>query len=155
MDKYGFTMIDANGNALPLIDVLRQLREKFGGLDETQQAQIATTLVGKLQMSKFLALINGGDEDFNNLAEAIQNCDGTTEQMRKTMEETASGSVKELLSKLEEMAIQIGEKLLPHFVKIVEKIQNAVDWFNNLDESTQDLLINIGLLGVGLSPVSR
>ena len=154
MDKYGFTMIDANGNALPLIDVLRQLREKFGGLDETQQAQIATTLVGKLQMSKFLALINGGDEDFNNLANAIQNCDGTTEKMRKTMEETASGSVKELLSKLEEMAIQIGEKLLPHFVKIVEKIQSAVDWFNNLDESTQDLLINIGLLGVGLSPVS-
>ena len=154
MDKYGFTMVDANGNALPLIDVLRQLREKFGGLDETQQAQIATTLVGKLQMSKFLALINGGDEDFNNLADAIQNCDGTTEQMRKTMEETASGSVKELLSKLEEMAIQIGEKLLPHFVKIVEKIQSAVDWFNNLDESTQDLLINIGLLGVGLSPVS-
>ena len=154
MDKYGFTMVDTNGNTLPLIDVLTQLREKFGGLDETQQAQIATTLAGKYQMSKFLALINGGDEDFNNLAEAIYNCDGMTAQMRKTMEDTADGSVKELLSKLEEMAIQIGEKLLPHFVKIVEKIGNAVDWFNNLDDSTQDLIINIGLLGVGLSPVS-
>lgn len=154
MDEYGFSMVDANGNALPLIDVLKQLREKFGGLDETQQAQVATTLVGKLQMSKFLALINGGEEDFNNLANAIYNCDGTTEQMRATMEATASGSVKSLLSKLQEMAIQIGEKLLPHFVKIVEKIQDAVDWFNNLDGSTQDLLINIGLLGVGLSPIS-
>lgn len=154
MEEYGFTMLDANGKMLPLKDVLIQLREKFGSLDETQQSQIATTLVGKLQMSKFLALINGGKDDFDKLVQSIAECDGTTEQMRKTMEETASGSIKELLSKLEEMAIQIGEKLLPHFVNIVEKIQNAVDWFNNLDNSTQDLLINIGLLGVGLSPVS-
>ena len=74
--------------------------------------------------------------------------------MRETMESTAQGSIKEMLSKIEEMSIQIGQKLLPHVVTIIEKISNLVDWFNNLDDSTQDLIINIGLFGVALSPIS-
>lgn len=154
MEEYGISLQDANGKTLPLIDLVKNLRDKLGDLSETQQAQIASTMVGKQQMSKFLAIINGSDEQFDSLTKAIDNCDGTTEKMRETMEATAQGSIKEMLSKIEEMGIQIGQKLLPHVVTIIEKISNLVDWFNNLDDSTQDLIINIGLLGVGLSPVS-
>ena len=154
MEEYGISLQDANGKTLPLIDLVKNLRDKFGDLSETQQAQIASTIVGKQQMSKFLAIINGSDEQFNNLTKAIDNCEGTTEKMRETMEATAQGSIKEMLSKIEEMSIQIGQKLLPHVVTIIEKISNLVDWFNNLDDSTQDLIINIGLFGVALSPIS-
>ena len=154
MEEYGISLQDANGKTLPLIDLVKNLRDKFGDLSETQQAQIASTMVGKQQMSKFLAIINGSDEQFNNLTKAIDNCEGTTKKMRETMEATAQGSIKEMLSKIEEMGIQIGQKLLPHVVTIIEKISNLVDWFNNLDDSTQDLLINIGLFGVALSPIS-
>lgn len=154
MDEYGISLTDAEGNAVPLIEVVSNMREKFGELNETQQAEVATTLFGKEQMSKFLAIINGGDESFNNLKDAIANCDGTTAQMRETMEATASGGIKELLSKLEEMAIQVGTKLLPHVVTLIEKIGKVVDWFNTLDDSTQDLIINIGLFSVVLSPIT-
>lgn len=154
MKEYGISLTDTSGQALPLREVIGQLRDKFGDLDEVQQAEIATTLVGKQQMSKFLAIINGGDKDFNKLTEAIDNCDGATEEMRKTMENTTQGSIKSMLSKLQEMGIQIGEKLLPHIVKLVEKISDAITWFNNLDSSTQDLIISFGLALASISPLS-
>lgn len=154
MDDYGISLTTTEGKAKPLLEVVADMREKFGDLDETEQTLIATTLAGKLQMSKFLAIINGSDEGFDKLTEAIDNCDGATAQMKETMEATTSGTIKALKSKLEEMAIQIGEKLLPHLVNIVENISNCVDWFNNLDDGTQNLIIRLGLFGAALSPLS-
>ena len=154
MDEYGLSLTRANGEAKPFLEVVGDMRKAFGNLDEVQQTQIATTMVGKQQMSKFLAIINGSDEGFTQLTTAIENCDGATAKMKETMEDTTAGSIKALKSKLEEMSIQIGEKLLPHLVSIVEIIGDCVDWFNNLDDGTQDLIIRMGLFGVALSPIS-
>ena len=118
MDEYGLSLTRANGEAKPFLEVVGDMRKAFGNLDEVQQTQIATTMVGKQQMSKFLAIINGSDEGFTQLTTAIENCDGATAKMKETMEDTTAGSIKALKSKLEEMAIQIGEKLLPHLVSI-------------------------------------
>ena len=44
MKKYKISMTDANGEALPLIDVIKELRTKFSGLSETEQTAAASTL---------------------------------------------------------------------------------------------------------------
>lgn len=56
-------MTDANGETLPLIDVIKELREKFGGLSETEQTAAASTLFGKEAMSGMLAIVNASDKD--------------------------------------------------------------------------------------------
>lgn len=155
MEKLGVSLVDTNGNSRSLIDVFKDLRNGFAELDETQQAEYAATIVGKEQMSKFLAIVNSGEDDFNGLINAIAQCDGTTARMRETMENTTSGSIKSMLSKLQEMAISIGQKLLPHVVKFVEGISKLVDKFNSLDSATQDNIIKLGLFAAGISPVSN
>lgn len=154
LDKLGVSLVDTNGNSRSLIDVFKDLRNGFAQLDETQQAEYAATIVGKEQMSKFLAIVNSGEDDFDGLIKAISECDGTTARMRETMEQTTSGSIKSMLSKLQEMGISIGEKLLPHVVKFVEGISKLVDKFNSLDSATQDNIIKLGLFAMGISPVS-
>ena len=47
MKRYKISMTDANGEALPLIDVIKELRTKFSGLSETEQTAAASTLFGK------------------------------------------------------------------------------------------------------------
>ena len=43
MDEYKISMTDANGEALPLIDVIKELRTKFSGLSETEKTLIMQT----------------------------------------------------------------------------------------------------------------
>ena len=109
MDKYKISIADADGNSKPLIDVLKQLREKFGGLSETEQAAAASTLFGKEAMSGMLAIINASDSDFKNLSKNINNADGAAQQMADTMQDNLQGQITILKSALEGLGIEIYE----------------------------------------------
>lgn len=132
MDKYGISIADADGNSKPLIDVLKQLREKFGGLSETEQAAAASTLFGKEAMSGMLAIINASDSDFKNLSKNINNADGAAQQMADTMQDNLQGQITILKSALEGLGIEIYEGMQ---VPLKDAAIEAQDYVNRLTES--------------------
>lgn len=109
MDKYKISMTDAEENSLSLIEVIKQLREKFGTLSESEQAAAASTLFGKEAMSGMLAIINASDSDFNNLVDNINNADGAAASMADTMQDNLQGQITILKSSLEGLGIEIYE----------------------------------------------
>lgn len=153
MEKYGISLTDAQGNMLPLRDVMGQLREKFSGLSKAEQAQAATTLFGKNAMSGMLAIINSSEGDWNKLANAIDNADGTAEKMAETMMDNLGGQLKLLKSALEGLAIRIGEVLMPTIRKIVQWVQNFVDKLNKMDDGTLRMIIKIAALVAAIGPL--
>lgn len=133
MDEYDIALTDTNGDMLSLRELLGNLREKFGGLSEAQQASAAGTLFGKEAMSGMLAIINASDDDFNTLIENIDNSDGAAEEMAKTMNNNLSGSITIFKSAAEGFGITVSEKLetpLREFVDFgTEKINELKDVF--------------------------
>ena len=107
MDKYKISMTDANGKALPLIDVIKELREKFGGLSESEQSAAASTLFGKEAMSGMLAIINASDSDFTKLVDNINNADGAAGSMAETMQDNLQGQITIFKSSLEGLGIEL------------------------------------------------
>jgi ABC-type transporter Mla subunit MlaD len=103
-------------------------------------------------MSGFLALMNAGQGDIDKLSSAIENCDGTSEQMAATMQDNLSGQPTILKSQLEELAISFGEILMPAIRNIVSRIQEFVDKLNRMDEGTKENIIRIGLLVAAIGP---
>ena len=154
LKELGVEIADSQGNMKDLDEIVVSLQEAFKGLSEEEQAQIATTLVGKMQMSKFLAIVNSGGDDVDKLSEAISNCTGLTEEMKNTMENTSGGAWREFQSTMEETAIIVGDKLLPHFVKVLEKISDLAIKFGELDDDTQSLILGFGGFLAVLSPLS-
>lgn len=126
MDKYGISIADANGKALPLADVLKQLREKFGGLSEAEQSAAASTLFGKEAMSGMLAIINASDDDFNNLTNSINNADGAAKKMADTMQDNLQGQITILKSGLEGLEIEIYEGMSSPLKDAAIEAQNYV-----------------------------
>lgn len=153
MEKYGISLTDAHGNMLPLRDVMGQLREKFSGLSKAEQAQAATTLFGKDAMSGMLAIINSSDKDWNKLANAIDNADGTAEKMAETMMDNLGGQLTLLKSALEGLAIRIGEVLMPTIRNIVQWVQNFVDKLNKMDDGTLRMIVKIAALVAASGPL--
>ena len=109
MEEYGISISDAEGNALPLIDVLKELRDKFGGLSETEQSAAASTLFGKEAMSGMLAIINASESDFSKLTDSIYHADGAAQSMADTMQDNLQGQITILKSSLEGLGIEIYE----------------------------------------------
>lgn len=155
LKELGVEVADSQGNMKDLDEVIVDLQEAFKGLSEEEQAQIATTLVGKMQMSKFLAIVNSGGDDVDKLSTAIENCTGLTEEMKNTMEDTAGGVWREFQSTMEETAIIIGDALLPHVIDILEVIGDLAQKFASLDKNTQSTYIQFGLFLAVLSPLSK
>lgn len=127
MTQYGISISDAEGNALPLIDVMKQLREKFSGLSETEQAAAASTLFGKEAMSGMLAIINASDSDFDNLTQNINNADGAAKSMADTMQDNLQGQITILKSGLEGLGIEIYEGMSEPLKEAAVEAQNYVN----------------------------
>ncbi len=144
---------NADGSMRSLGDILADCRAAFVQMSESERAANAEALVGKNAMSGFLAVMNAAPGDIEKLNSAINNCDGTAERMAETMQDNLAGQLTILKSQLEELAISIGEILMPSIRQIVGWIQGLVDWLNGLDEGTKKVIVTVALVAAALGPV--
>lgn len=151
LELIGLSADDFRGKSLhETIDILR---DSFKGLDGSQQAEIASMIFGQRAMSGMLGIINASEEDYNKLTTAIKNSSGSADEMAKIMNDNLQGDLVLLQSAIEGAAIAIGERLRPFIRDVVQKIKEWVDWFNELDPATQDLIVRLGIFAAAIGPV--
>lgn len=152
------------------------------GAEEAEKARYAAMLAGARGMAGLLAITNASEEDFKKLADAVTHSsdtfaqladgsivplnealqsgqeiiatyDGEAEKMAAIMIDNLPGALTILKSGISELAISIGEALMPHIQNMVAKVQEVVDWFNNLDSSQKELIATILVIVAALAPV--
>lgn len=153
MDKVGVSMTNSDGTTRKFRDVLVDLRKGMKGMTDTEKTQIASTIAGKNAMSGFLAIVNSSDKDFEKLASAIDNSNGAAEEMAATMQDNLGGQVTILKSQMQELAISVGDTLVPMAKKAVKAAQELTDWFNNLSAGGKDTAVKIGLAAGAAGPL--
>lgn len=153
IEEMGLSITDAKGEMLPFRDILVELRERFAGLTEDQQAQYAATIFGQEAMSGMLAIINASDEDFEKLTNATRDYNGAAKEMADTMEDNLKGQITDLKSGLEGLALQIYEHIKPALSTFIGWLQRLVDWLSNLSPATQTFIVVIAGLAAAIGPV--
>lgn len=109
MEKYGISLTRANGEAIPLHELLDNLRATFAGLSEAEQTALASTLAHKTGMSGLLAIMNASEEDFNTMTAAMYEAEGAAEQMATTMQDNLAGDIEKLGGAFDTLAISISD----------------------------------------------
>lgn len=153
MDKYNIALVQNEDGSVNLRETMISLREKMGGLSESEQAAAASAIFGKNSMAGWLAIINASDQDFDKLTGAIDNCDGTALDMAETMQDNLAGQITILKSQLQELAISFGDALMPMIRKVVSAIQAFVDKLNHMSEGQRNAILRIGMFVAALGPV--
>lgn len=123
----------------PLSTLMSEMRDRFSGLSEAQKANLAATLAGQEGMSGLLAIVNSSDADFKNLTDSINNADGASERMAKTMQDNLKGSFTIFKSTVESAAISIGKKLTPEVRKFVDTGTSLVKKFNDMSDAEKQM----------------
>jgi len=160
---------------------VEELSKQALGAEGAEKARAAAMLGGTRAMSGLLAIANATEEDYNKLTTAIDNSsqafartkdgvvplnealasgaeildtyEGSAAAMAATMQDNASGQMQILKSQLEELAISLGDTLMPTLRELIGYVQQFVDWLNGLDEGTKQMIMNTVLVVAALGPV--
>ena len=152
MEKLGVQTYDSEGNMRSLNDILGDLNKSMDGMTSAEKANIIATIFNKTDLASVNALLANTGDTWTDLQIAIENSGGAAQQMADTQLDNLSGQLTILKSAVEGFAISIGDALMPMIKNIVAKIQSFVDWLNNLDEGTRQVIVKIGLFIAALGP---
>ena len=153
MDKYNIALATNEDGSINLRETMIDLRNKMGGLSESEQAAAASAIFGKNSMAGWLSIINASDKDFDKLTGAIDNCDGTALDMAETMQDNLMGQITILKSQLQELAISFGDALMPMIRRVVSALQSFVDRLNSMSEGQRNAIIRIGMFVAAIGPL--
>ena len=140
MDKYNISMLDSEGNTKSLREVMDNLRDSLGGLDEAEQTAAASTLFGKEAMAGMLSIINTSEDDYRSLAEQIENSAGAADRMAETMQDNLAGTLEQLGGAVETVQLSWGERLEPYISGIAEALAGAMPQLEEIGLAAFDTL---------------
>lgn len=124
MSDLGIEFFTSEGNARDLSDVMGELRKATAGMSAEQKSQLANTIAGTQAQKGLLAILNASEEDYNKLADAINNADGAAAGMSQTMLDNLQGSITLLQSAVDGVKISFGERLSPY-------VRSLADWLTD------------------------
>ncbi len=152
MDQLGINIVNSNGTMKDSTTIQKELHNAFSGLSESEKIAAASAIFGKNQMSNWLALIETSPGEVNSLSKSLEK-NGTTTEMSAAMMEGFGGSLEKLKSSIDVAITSLGEALAPTIKKIADKIQDAVDWFNSLDDSQKQIIATVGMVVAAAGPL--
>lgn len=166
MNDLGLSLTNTDGSMKSLNEVMLDLREGFGKLDEAQQIQAATTLVGRESMAGLLSIVNASEDDFKKLTEEIYNSNGAASEMRDIMDDTLHGSFELFMSQVEGVGLKFAEVLVPSVKEGLNTLSDLMEKITNLDSDTMSMIVTAGkatlvsgvlfkILGSGVGVVAK
>ena len=153
MKKYGVAIQTTDDGSVDFMTTMLNVRDSLGSLDATTQAAAVSTIFGKNAMSGWSAIINATDEDFQNLTDAIYNCDGAAKEAADVKLDNLNGQITILKSTIEGIAIQIGDILMPTIRNVVARIQEWATWCSNLDDKSKKTIVTIAGIVAAIGPL--
>ena len=154
MKELGISLTNTDGTMKSMREVIQNLRTAFKGLNEEQKAEYASAIAGKNALSGMLALVNGSDEDFDKLANAIDNSTGSAQQMSDVMNQSTSNQLKIMWSEIQELALKMGEVLVPTIRKTIAMFTKIAQALQNMSPGMRKFVIIVLEIVAALAPVT-
>ncbi len=125
--KEAATALDAlNISATNSDGTIKELRDKFAGLSESEKANYAASIAGQEAMSGMLAIVNASESDFEKLTKAIASSDGAAQEMADTMNNNLKGATTLMKSNMESLGVAIYDKFKGPATKGVNSVTEAL-----------------------------
>ncbi|NUC71714.1 phage tail tape measure protein [Haloterrigena sp. SYSU A558-1] len=147
IEALGIKVNDAEGNMLPLHEIIGQLEESGA-----KTADIMA-LFGNQAGPAMQALVDQGSDALRDEAEALSELDGETQKVAETQRDTLHGSIEMLKSSVADLAIEFGSVLTPYIRQAANLATNLADRFSGLGRTTQTVIVAVGGVAAALGPL--
>ena len=132
-----------------LVSVLDLLIEKFGGNIE----MLAKVVPNVRAFTGVLGTAGVQGEAFAQITENIANSLGIVEEGFKRVQQTPAQQWKVFTAEAQKMGIELGAKLIPSFLRLIDTLQDMIDGWTKLSDPIQNAIIKIAGFAVIIGPL--
>ena len=94
-----------------------------------------------------------GMDTVTQYEEALRKSTGTAGDQADTMLDNLNGQLTLLKSAAENASIAIGDTLTPMISRLVSWVNQAVEWFNSLDDGQKQWIVTLALVAAAIGPL--
>lgn len=151
--KMGISTKELATDSHDLPQLINDISKGTEGWTRAEKNKALAQAFGKENQTAMNALVAAGSKSLQDLTDKTNAAGGATKKVADQMNNTSANNVKKLTASLQVLGIEIGEKLVPKLLPLVNDVTKAVDGFSDLDDSTQDTIIKFALLAAAAGPV--
>lgn len=126
LDKFGVAIKTANGEMRDMPDILRDFNLAIRNLDDDKKLEAIDKAFGKIGLTAAAILGNNANKAKDFRVE-LEKLEGTAKKAAGDMLGGIEGSFAKLMSRLEALALVVGEKLVPIINKLIKAIDKLLD----------------------------
>ncbi|MDT2295691.1 phage tail tape measure protein [Paenibacillus larvae] len=153
MKATGISFFDAQGKMKSMPDLIAEIEKGTQGMTDQQKSATLSTLFGAEAYKHWAILLGRGSDQLQTMTTNLEQSDGTAKQMSDTMTQNLQGSVKEMASTFESVALIIYDKLKPALEAIVKKVTEVLKWFQGLSPEMQKTISIIAAVAAAIGPL--
>lgn len=153
MKKLGVNTAAFKKGTIGLPDVIDTIRKNTQGWSDAEKSAAMQQAFGIDGQTAMNVLVNEGSKGIRDLTSAQKEATGYTKSQAQQQMESSKAHMQQLKAATNELAIEVGDKLLPQITDLVKNATNLVEWFSNLDDGTQKLIINTMLATAAGGPL--
>lgn len=154
--KIGETKVavqDANGNFRDLTDILRDVEKATDGMGTAQKSAALQATFTADSTKGLNEIFTEGMDTVTQYEEALRKSTGTAGDQADTMLDNLNGQLTLLKSAAENASIAIGDTLTPRVSQLVGWVNQAVEWFNSLDDGQKQWIVTLALVAAAIGPL--
>nr|DAK23616.1 MAG TPA: minor tail protein [Caudoviricetes sp.] len=153
MKELGIEVFNTNGTMKSMPETIGALQKGFAGLSAQEQLAAASSIFGKNQAAKWLTLINGpGVESLESMKLSIEGATGASHDMAEALLSGPGGSIEKLKSSIDVLTYSIGDLLSKYVQPVIDKANELVTAFNEMDPAQQEQIVKWGLIAAAVGP---
>ena len=120
LEELGVSVYDTDGNMRSMIDIVGDLSNGLGDLDQASKDAMLNDIFNKTDLAAVNALLGTSAERFDELTTAIEGADGAAKNMANTQLDNLAGDVTKFSSALEGAKIMLSDQLTPTLRNFVQ-----------------------------------
>lgn len=151
--KLGINVEDFKKGTLTMPDIIDKIKKHTKGWTQEQRSAAIAMAFGTEAQAGMNALVNAGSEELRKYTKGAEQAGGTTKKIADQLNNTDAAKFERFKASVQALGIEVGQKLLPALMPIVEKITDWVEAFGKLDSSTQQTIVKLALFSAALGPV--
>ncbi|MGV3336689.1 phage tail tape measure protein [Latilactobacillus curvatus] len=152
--ELGVSVDDFKKGTLTLPEILDKIKNNTEGWTDQQRASSIALAFGTEAQAGMNALISSGGDELRKYTKGAQEASGTTKQIADQLNNTQAAKVARFKESIHVLSIEVGEKLLPALLPLVEKATDMVQSFAKMDDATQQSIIKWAIFAATIGPVA-
>ncbi|MCQ2087884.1 MAG: phage tail tape measure protein [Bacilli bacterium] len=125
----GIEVYDAQGNMLPIIDILGQFESALADVDEQTKNKALEDIFGKRNVGSFLTLMSAGTDQIKEYVDTLENSAGTAAAIARVQEQSLKGQIATLMSAFEDKQLSFGKAIMENggstgLQKLIKMVQD-------------------------------